>query len=200
MENKQIIDKIVAATAEVNSTGTAMVAIFAEDKVAAREYINGQYRLEKYGTYRFLNKADGVCYDIIGMNDNHRRNYTRAVYFDGKSLKNKNELLAQFATAKVEEAKPAVEAITTATTEAVENLSAAILVYTPEMNAGIKTLEATEEQIKSVKTVTTEAFETITEYIPVYNPEMSVVSLKPTRRRKPTVFEESEPTTDGGNE
>ena len=175
MENKQIIDKIVAATAEVNSTGTAMVAIFAEDKVAAREYINGQYRLEKYGTYRFLNKADGVCYDIIGMNDNHRRNYTRAVYFDGKSLKNKNELLAQFVTAKVEEAKPAVEAITTATTEAVENLSAAIPVYTPEMNAGIKTLEATEEQIKSV-------------------------TIKPTRRRKPTVFEESEPTTDGGNE
>lgn len=159
MENKLIMDKIVAATAEVNSTGTAMVAIFAEDKAAAREYINGQYRLEKYGTYRFLNKAESVCYDIIGIGETHRRNYTRAVYFDGKSLKNKNELLAQFATAKVEEAKPAVEAISEATTKAVENLSATI---------------------------------------PVYQPIEEVI--KPKRRRKPTVFEESEPTTDGGNE
>ena len=175
MENKVIMNKIIAATAEVNSTGRAMVAIFAEDKVAAREYINDKYRLERYGTYRFLNKADNVCYDIIGVNENHRRNYTKAVYFDGNSLKNKNELLAQFATAKVEEVKPAVEAISEATTKAVENLSAAITVYTPEMNAGITTLEATEEQIKSV-------------------------SIKPTRRRKPTVFEESESTTDGENE
>lgn len=174
MENKVIIDKIIAATAEVNSTGTAMVAVFAEDKVAAREYINSKYRLERYGTYRFLNKADNVCYDIIGINENHRRNYTKAVYFDGNSLKNKNELLAQFAANKVEEAKPAIEAITAATVEAAQNI-AAMPVYTPEMDAGIKTLEITEEQIKSV-------------------------SIKPTRRRKPTVFEESESTTDGENE
>ena len=191
MENKQIIDKIVAATAEVNSTGTAMVAIFAEDKAAARDYINSQYRLEKYGTYRFLNKADGVCYDIIGMNDNHRRNYTRAVYFDGKSLKNKNELLAQFAAVKIEEAKPAVEAITTATVEAIENI-AAIPVYTPEMNAGVRTLEATKEELDSVTTMPTDIEKAVL--------SAPLINEKPKRRRKPTVFEESEPTTDGGNE
>ena len=94
----EIITKLQLAVTNTSSTEVNMVCVFAEDMVAAREYIKTTYpKVQKRGTFRLYNAEDKVCYDIINVtNDNFSRNYVRAVYFDGDSLKNKNELLAQF--------------------------------------------------------------------------------------------------------
>ena len=60
------------------------------------------------------------------------------------------------------------------------------------MNAGVRTLEATKEELDSVTTMPTDIEKAVL--------SAPLINEKPKRRRKPTVFEESEPTTDGGNE
>ena len=75
-----------------------MVAIFAEDMVAAREYIKTTYpKSQKRGTFRLYNAEDKVCYEIVSMNnDNFPRNYKSAAYFNGSRLVKLNELISNF--------------------------------------------------------------------------------------------------------